>query len=101
VANAGLDFALAIWILNATGHGDGAVVREHIAVVRHDRLGDSQDVAYRRNRGLTMLNDNALLFKIQMTSPRFLLVPVEIMHIIGAQRPSSEPIYRCSRRGLG
>jgi hypothetical protein len=34
MADAGLDFALAIWVLGATGHGDRTVMREHIAVER-------------------------------------------------------------------
>jgi hypothetical protein len=37
MADAGLDFALAIWILNPTGHGDRAVVREHVAIQRIQR----------------------------------------------------------------
>jgi hypothetical protein len=32
VADASFDFALAIWILNATRHGDRAVMREHVAI---------------------------------------------------------------------
>jgi len=32
VTDARFDFALSIWILNATGHGHGTVVREHIAI---------------------------------------------------------------------
>jgi hypothetical protein len=32
VTDARFDFALAIWILNATLHGHRAVVREHIAI---------------------------------------------------------------------
>ena len=34
VTDAGFDFALAIGILNATRHGNRAVVREHVAVER-------------------------------------------------------------------
>lgn len=32
VANPGFDFAFAIWILDATWHGHGTVVREDIAI---------------------------------------------------------------------
>ena len=49
VANAGFDFAFAIRILNATGHGDGAVVSEYVAVERIQRgiveVGDEYALA--------------------------------------------------------
>src|SRR5579859_183068 len=34
MADAGFDFALAIWVLDATRHGDRAVMREHVAIER-------------------------------------------------------------------
>src|SRR5262250_799145 len=34
MADAGFDFALTIWVLDATRHGDRAVVREHVAIER-------------------------------------------------------------------
>jgi hypothetical protein len=49
VADAGLDFALAIWILNATWHGDRVVVGKHIAIERIERgivnVGDEHALA--------------------------------------------------------
>lgn len=36
-AHARLDFAIAIWIVDTTRNGDGAVVREHVAVERIER----------------------------------------------------------------
>ena len=49
VTDTGLDFAFAIWILDAARHGDGAVVGEHIAIERVERrivdVGDEHALA--------------------------------------------------------
>src|SRR5579862_1013913 len=49
VANARFDFAFAIWILDATGHGDSAIVGEHLAIQRVERgvvdVGDEDALA--------------------------------------------------------
>ena len=38
MADAGFDFAFAIGILNAAGHGHRAVVRQHVAIERIQNL---------------------------------------------------------------
>jgi hypothetical protein len=37
MTDGGFDFAFAIWILNATGHGDNTVMLQEIAIQRIER----------------------------------------------------------------
>ncbi len=49
MTDAGFDFAFAVRVLNAAGHGDRAVVREHVAIKRIERgivhVGDENALA--------------------------------------------------------